>query len=93
LRFPSVPTPHIAPLIASPMFQKDGILIIVFDESFAADTQHGGGHVVIAPKVKPAYKSTKLYQHQNTLKTLMQALGVTSFPGAASSAAKMVDMF
>jgi len=49
--------------------------------------------VVIGPKVKPAYKSTKLYQHQNTLKTLMQALGVTSFPGAASSAAGMVDVF
>jgi len=87
---------HIAPLIASPVFQKDGILIIVFDESVDADTQHGGGHVaavVIGPKVKPAYKSTKLYQHQNTLKTLMQALGVTSFPGAASSAPGMVDVF
>jgi len=35
---------HIAPLIASAVFQKDGILIIVFDESFAADAQHGGGH-------------------------------------------------
>lgn len=87
---------HIAPLIASPVFQKDGILIIVFDESFDTDTQHGGGHipaVVIGPKVKPGYKSTKLYQHQNTLKTLMQALGVTSFPGAASSAPGIADVF
>jgi phosphatidylinositol-3-phosphatase len=87
---------NIAPLIASATFQKDGILIIVFDESFDTDTQHGGGHVaavVIGPKVKPGYRSTILYQHQNTLKTLMQALGLTSFPGSASAAAAMGDFF
>ena len=87
---------HIAPLIASPVFQKDGILIIVFDESVDTDTAHGGGHVatvVIGPKVKPGYKSTQLYQHQSTLKTLMQALGLTSFPGAATSAPSITDVF
>jgi len=87
---------NIAPLIASATFQKDGILIIVFDESVGTDTQHGGGHVaavVIGPKVKAATKSTKLYQHQNTLKTVMKALGLSSFPGAASSASAMTDFF
>src|SRR6266700_8246439 len=87
---------NIAPLIASPTFQKDGILIIVFDESSGSDTQHGGGHVaavVVSPKVKPGYRSTTLYQHQNTLKTLMKALGLSSFPGAAGSASAMTDMF
>lgn len=87
---------NIAPLIASATFQKDGILIITFDEGFDSDTQHGGGHiatVVIGPKVRSGYKSTILYQHQNVLKTLMEALGLTSFPGAASSAAGMNDFF
>jgi acid phosphatase len=87
---------NIAPLIASPTFQKDGVLIIVFDESTDSDTAHGGGHVaavVIAPKVKPGYKSTTLYQHQNTLRTLMQALGVQTYPGAASSATPMSSLF
>jgi hypothetical protein len=87
---------HIAPLINSATFQKDGILIIVFDESLDSDTQHGGGHVaavVIGPKVKPGYKSATLYQHQNTLKTLMEALGLTTFPGAAGSAPSMADFF
>ena len=87
---------HIAPLINSATFQKDGILIIVFDESLDGDKQHGGGHVpavVIGPKVKPAYKSVALYQHQNTLKTVMKALGLTSFPGAAGSAPGMADFF
>jgi len=87
---------NIAPLIASATFQKDGILIIVFDESVDSDVQHGGGKVVsvvIGPKIKPGYRSTVLYQHQNTLKTLMKALGVSSFPGAAGAAASMGDFF
>src|ERR1051325_1070700 len=67
--------------------QKDGILVILFDESTGSDKQHGGGHVaavVIGPKVKRGYKSTTLYQHQNTLKNLMNALGVSSHSGASS---------
>ena len=87
---------NIAPLLASGTFQSDGILIIVFDESLDTDTAHGGGHVatlVIGPKVLGGHKSTTMYQHQNTLKTLMKALGVSSFPSSASSAAAMTDMF
>jgi acid phosphatase len=87
---------NIAPLIASPVFQKDGILVILFDEAENGYTAGGGGQVaavVIGPKAKPGYKSTITYQHQNTLKTLMEALGLTSFPGAASGAADMRDFF
>src|ERR1043166_5283231 len=87
---------NIAPLIASSTFQNGGLLIIVFDESVDTDTAHGGGHVVsvvIGPKVLAGHKSTTLYQHQNTLKTLMKALGLSTYPGAASGAAAMTDMF
>jgi acid phosphatase len=87
---------NIAPLIASATFQQDGILIIVFDEGAGGDNAHVGGHVaavVIGPKVKLGTKSTVLYQHQNMLKTIMKALGLTSFPGAASGAAAMTDFF
>jgi hypothetical protein len=87
---------NIGPLINSSVFQKDGILIIVFDEAETSDTQGGGGHVtavVIGPKVLAGHKSSITYQHQNTLKTLMKALGVSTFPGAASSASSMSDFF
>src|SRR5690242_20213516 len=87
---------NIAPLLASATFQKDGLLILVFDESTGSDTQYGGGHVamvIVWPKVKPGYKSSILYQHQNTLKTMMNALGLATFPGAAGSAPAMTDMF
>lgn len=87
---------NIAPLIASATFQQGGILMITSDESTTSDVQHGGGHVaavIIGPKVKPGYKSTTRYQHQNTLKTLMKALGLSSFPGAASGAQDMGEFF
>jgi phosphatidylinositol-3-phosphatase len=87
---------NINPLILSATFQKDGLLIIVFDESVDTDTQHGGGHIaalVIGPKVLAGRKSSTLYQHQNTLKTLMKALGLSSYPGAAGSASAMADFF
>ena len=36
---------NIAPLISNPTFQKDGLLIIVFDEAAGTDKTNGGGHV------------------------------------------------
>jgi acid phosphatase len=87
---------NIAPLIASSTFQKDGLLIILFDESFASDTQHGGGRVamvVISPLAKKGYKSTTFYQHQNTCLLLLQGLGLTSFPGTCQGATQMSEFF
>jgi hypothetical protein len=87
---------NIAPLVASPMFQKDGLLVIAFDESFDSDTQHGGGQVatvVISPLAKKGYQSTTLYQHQSTCQLLLQGLGLSSFPGACQSAAPMSEFF
>jgi acid phosphatase len=87
---------YIAPLLANPGFQSDGILIIVFDESTDTDTAHGGGHIaalMVGPGVKKDYRSSTLYQHQNILRTAMDALGITSYPGAAATAADMSDAF
>jgi phospholipase C len=86
----------IAPLLADSEFQKSGLLIITWDEGRKSDTAHGGGKVatvMIGPKVKRGYRSTKFYQEQNLLKTVVKALGGTSAPGAASTAAPMSDFF
>jgi len=86
----------IAPLIASSTFQQDGLLIIVFDESFDNDTQHGGGQVaavIVSPKMTKGHHSTTFYQHQSTCRLVMQALGMTSFPGACQSAPQMTEFF
>src|SRR2546429_282718 len=60
---------NIDPLIKSPMFQQDGLLIIVFDEA-GSDNTNGGGRIVwvgVSAKSKPGYQSTTLYQHPSTL--------------------------
>jgi acid phosphatase len=87
---------NIAPLIASATFQKNGLLIIVFDESYDNDTQYGGGQVaalVISPLAKKGYQSKTLYQHQNVCRLLMQGLGLNSFPGSCQNAAQMGEFF
>jgi acid phosphatase len=89
---------NIAPLIASPAFQPggDGILMIVFDEAETSDAQHGGGHVaavIIGPKVKPGYQSTTLYQHESTLKTILEAVGANPSLGNAATAPDMKEFF
>lgn len=87
---------NIDPLIQSSVFQAGGLLIIVFDES-ANDNTKGGGRVAwvaISPKYsKAAYKSSVLYQHQNTLRLMLQGLGVTTYPGKSSTASNMAEFF
>jgi acid phosphatase len=87
---------NIAPLIASPTFQNGGLLIITFDESEDSDVEHGGGHVatvIVSSKSKPKYQSQTEYQHQSTLRLVLQASGVSSFPGLAGTAADMTEFF
>jgi phosphatidylinositol-3-phosphatase len=87
---------NIAPLIASPQFQSDGLLIIVFDEAASTDSTHGGGRVpalIISPLAKKGYQSKTLYQHPATLRLILQGLGVSSFPGKAASAPSMQEFF
>lgn len=87
---------NLAPLISSTVFQKDGLLIIVFDESQFTDLTNGGGHVaalVISARGKPGYQSTTLYQHPSILRLILHSLGATTFPGAAATAPDMREFF
>lgn len=87
---------NIAPVLNDPVFQQDGLLVILFAEGKAADTAHGGGHVtavLVGPAVKKGYHSNVLYQHQNLLRTTLAALAVNGFPGEAANVSDMGDMF
>jgi len=87
---------NIAPLIASAPFQKDGLLIIVFDEAADTDASHGGGRVaavIVSPRAKNNYQSTKVYQHEATLRLLLEGLGITTLPGSAATAPDMIEFF
>jgi hypothetical protein len=87
---------NIDPLIQSPQFQKDGLLIIVFDEADTLDLTSGGGHVaaiVVSPLAKRGYKSIAFYQHQSVLRLMLEGLGVTKLPGDAATAPAMWEFF
>jgi hypothetical protein len=87
---------NIDPLINSPQFQKDGLLIIVFDEANTLDFTAGGGHiiaVIVSPLAKRNYKSIAFYQHQSVLRLTLEGLGVTKLPGDASTAPAMWEFF
>jgi acid phosphatase len=87
---------NIAPLIASSAFKDGGLLLILFDES-ANDNSYGGGRVAwvaISPQhSKMGYKSTTNYQHENTLRLMLQGIGVTAYPGKAASVSNMAEFF
>ena len=86
---------NIAPLLVDPAFQNT-LLVIVFDEAYSSDTTHGGGKVAmvaVSPAIPAGTRATAFYQHQSLLRTSLEALGVTSFPGAAASAPAMTDLF
>ena len=87
---------NIAPLLANPTFQQDGLLIITFDESADTDTANGGGQiatVVISSNVKSGYQSTRFYQHQSALRLTCDAAGISACPGAASTTSDMSEFF
>ena len=88
---------NIDPLIKNSSFQKDGLLIITFDEASDTDTTNGGGHVVcvlVSPaSSKKGYQSTTLYQHPSVLRLTLEGLGVKTLPGAAASAPSMWEFF
>jgi len=86
---------NIDPLVRDPQFQQDGLLLILFDEA-KSDSTNGGGKVAwvaVSGKSKPGYRSMEFYQHESTLRLSLEALGITTLPGAAASAPAMNEFF
>jgi acid phosphatase len=86
---------NIDPLIKSPAL-ANSVFIIVFDESLDVDLVNGGGQVawvMAGSHVKSAFKSTTLYQHQSTLRLVLDLLRVTDHPGNSATAATMQEFF
>ena len=81
-------------MLSKPYFQAggDGLLIITFDNG-DADIAGLVYTAVIGPHVKPGFASNIFYKHENTLRTLLDALGITNHPGASATASPMTDFF
>jgi phosphatidylinositol-3-phosphatase len=87
---------NIDPLIKSPAF-ANSVFIIVFDEDeFDVVSVNGGGQVawvMAGSHVKTGFKSTTFYQHQSTLRLVMDLLRVTDHPGNSATAPTMAEFF
>lgn len=86
---------NIDPLINSPKF-GNSVVIITFDESVQTDIMNGGGQVatvLVGPHVKTGYRSTTFYQHQSTLRVILDLLKVNGLPNAAAAATPMGEFF
>ena len=71
-----------------------GLLIITFDEAAKSNGTHGGGPVswvAIGSGVKRNYVSDTFYKHENTLRFMLELLGLAAFPGNAANAASMQE--
>ena len=86
------------PILSTSDFQPsgDGLVFVTFDEC-GGGTNKGCGSAIytalIGPQVVPHTISKVRYKHENTLRTMLEALGIKTYPGAASTAAAMADFF
>ena len=81
-------------LLAKPYFQPggDGLLIVTFDNG---DSDLAGlvYTALIGPNVAPHKVSNVPYKHENTLRTILDALTIPVHFGATANAAPMSDFF
>jgi len=99
---------NIKPLLDSESFQKDGLLIIVFDEACDKGSKKdgslgpkqsggGGGHIagvlVGAHLPETGCVSDTIFHHESILRLSLRALGVEEFPGAAATAPDLGEFF
>jgi acid phosphatase len=85
---------NIEPILESPDFQKNGILILTWDESWDNDDRGGGGRVptiFVGPGMKQGFKSTTFYQHESTLRFIEEQLGLPVTLGKSVDAPSMAE--
>ena len=86
---------NIDPLINNPAF-ANSVFIITWDEGDLTDLTNVGGQVatvLVGTHVKAGFRSTTFYQHQNTLRLVLDLLKVGDRPGASAVAGSMNEFF
>jgi len=85
---------NIGPLVDSPYFQAGGtnVMFITFDNG-EHDEQGQVFTAVVGQGVIPGVKVNTPFRHENTLRTIMELLGLKNYPGASATAAPMNEFF
>ena len=84
----------IAPLLHSNYFHagENTVMFITFDNG-DNDEQGQVFTAVVGQSVIPGVKVNTPFKHENTLRTIMQLLGLRNYPGASATAAPMNEFF
>jgi acid phosphatase len=84
----------VAPVLNQPYFQPGGtgLMIVTFDNG-NGDAAGPVLTVLMGPKIIPHFVSNVAYKHENTLRTILQALGMSTFPGRSGFVNSMTDFF
>jgi len=85
-------------ILSTPDFQPGGtgLILVTFDECGGGTNQGCGAAVytaLIGPQIAPHTVSSRPYKHENALRTILDSLGVATYPGATARAAAMWDFF
>jgi phosphatidylinositol-3-phosphatase len=82
---------NIEPLVDSTYFQRggDGVLFLTFDNG-DGDSQGQVFTSVVGPNIARV-KLYDWFRHENTLRTIMELLGLKNFPGASADAEPMTE--
>jgi hypothetical protein len=85
---------NLTPMLNLPDFQPggSGLVIVTFDNG-AGDEAGPVYTGLIGPNVRPGTISNEAYKHENTLRTMLDALGLQNYPGWSASAADMSEFF
>jgi phosphatidylinositol-3-phosphatase len=85
---------NIGPLLNSQYFQaeQNSVMFITFDNGYQ-DQQGQVFTAVVGQSVIPGVKVNTPFRHENTLRTIMQLLGLKNYPGASATAAPMNEFF
>lgn len=85
---------NIAPLVESSYFQagQNTVMFITFDNG-DNDKQGQVFTAVVGQRVIPGVKVNTPFKHENTLRTIMQLLGLKNYPGASATAVPMTEFF
>jgi acid phosphatase len=85
---------NITPLLNSSYFQPggDGLMFITFDNG-DGDAQGQVLTAVVGQAVIPHVQVSTAFRHENTLRTIMERLGLQNSPGASSTAPPMSGFF
>lgn len=84
----------LTPMLSTSDFQTggSGLLIITFDNG-DSDAQGQVFTGLIGPNVKTSFVSNVSYKHENTLRTMLDSLGIHTYPGMSANASDMSDFF